>query len=134
MEEFIAALFAGPPEILAEALFLAVEALIAFITRLFRSSFKDLSSSKPILATAGFLSLGICFGAASLFFFPHPLIRPSRFHGISLLISPIVTGLVMALIGAIIRRTGRKSVPIESFVYGFLFAFGIAAIRLAFAR
>jgi len=86
------------------------------------------------LAIPGHLLLGGIFGFLSILLFPHPLMHPTRFHGISLLLSPILTGLFMSLIGAAIRRRAKTSIRIESFGYGFLFAFGMAMIRLIFAR
>jgi LytS/YehU family sensor histidine kinase len=81
--------------------------------------------SNPVVATVVFTLVGVGFGFLSACIFPHPLVRPSRFHGISLLISPVLTGLVMALIGRAWRRRGRTSVRIESFGYGFTFALAI---------
>jgi len=70
----------------------------------------------------------------SVLIFPHPLFHPSRIHGISLLISPVIAGLLMALLGSTLRKRGKKVVRLESFGYGFAFAFGMALIRLIYAR
>jgi hypothetical protein len=45
------------------------------------------------------------------------------------LISPVITGLVMAFAGILLRRRGKKITGIESFAYGFSFAFGMALVR-----
>jgi len=87
-----------------------------------------------VVSAIMYVFLGTLMGFISLAAFPHPLVRPSRVHGISLLISPVVTGSVMALIGSILRRNNKKVVPIESFGYGFVFAFGMALIRLIFVK
>ena len=85
-----------------------------------------------------FAYAGICFafgaftGGLRLLVFPHPLIRPSRLHGISLLVSPILSGAVMASLGFILRRRGKRVIAIETFWYGFAFAFGMALVRLLF--
>lgn len=65
----------------------------------------------------------------SVMIFPHHLIRPSRMYPISLLISPILTGLLMAQIGRTVRKFGRQSVRIESFGYGFIFALAMGLVR-----
>ena len=65
---------------------------------------------------------------------PNPLVHPSKSHGISLLISPVITGLVMGLTGRIVRRRGKTPVQIESFAYGFTFAFAFALIRILMVR
>jgi hypothetical protein len=38
----------------------------------------------------------------------------------------------MSLLGSILTRQGKKVVQIESFPYGFAFAFGMALIRYLF--
>jgi hypothetical protein len=82
-----------------------------------------------VLAALGYVMLGMATGGVSVFLFPHPLIHPSRIHGISLLVSPVLTGLVMSRIGAALRRYGKHPTQIESFGYGFAFAFGMALVR-----
>jgi hypothetical protein len=77
---------------------------------------------------------GVACGTMSVLVFPHPLVHPSRIHGISLVISPLITGSIMSLLGAELRRHGKESVRIESFGYGFTFAFGMAIVRLLFAK
>ena len=99
-----------------------------------RSVFDGVDSENPVLAAIGYLLFGLAAGVVSFFLIPYHLVRPSRFHGISLLVSPFVTGLIMSQIGAFLRRRDRTTVRIESFLYGFTFALGIAIIRLAFIR
>jgi hypothetical protein len=77
---------------------------------------------------------GIAAGCGSAFLFPHPLVHPSRFHGISLVISPVITGVLMAGLGSARRRLGRKPVEVETFAYGFIFALGMACVRFALVR
>jgi len=81
-----------------------------------------------------FTLVGVAFGFLSAWMFPHPLVHPSKLHGISLLISPVLTGLVMAYIGRAWRRRGRTSVRIESFGYGFTFALAMALVRFWLVR
>jgi hypothetical protein len=134
MEELLGAILAGLAEFLLELFFeLFAEAIVALILRSLRNLLSDAILS-PIVAYVFYLSLGCAFGAASLLLFPHPIFHPSRLHGISLLISPAITGLVMSRVGAFLRRKGKESVRIESFGYGFTFALGLAIIRLAFVR
>jgi hypothetical protein len=82
-----------------------------------------------VLATLMFTLLGLGLGFLSALVIPHSLFHPSKLHGISLLISPLITGLFMGLIGRSVRRRGRSTVRIESFGYGFTFAFALAFIR-----
>ena len=93
----------------------------------------------PVLAFTGYALLGVIVGFISLLIFPHPLMRSASFHGINLhgiglLISPLLAGLVMSAIGSIRRRRGMPVIRLDSFAYGFIFAFGMALIRFLFTR
>jgi hypothetical protein len=117
-------------ELLFEALIeIGLSAIIAGAYRLFRGFRITARRGSPVFAAAILITIGLLLGFLSVAIFPHPLVHPSRFHGISLLISPVVTGLVMAAVGGGIRRRGRIPVRIESFGYGFAFAFTFAFIR-----
>jgi hypothetical protein len=135
MDEFLSALLYVAAELLFEVFFeVAVEAIVALIVRSLRNVFGESNAISPILAAVGYLLLGVAFGIASLPFFPHPLFHPSKFHGISLVISPVITGLVMSQVGIVLRRKGKQAVRIESFGYGFTFALGLAIVRFIFVR
>ena len=88
----------------------------------------------PMRAATLLVIVGSLLGFLSAIVFPHPLVHPSKLHGISLLLSPLLTGLAMAAIGRGARRRGRVPVQIESFAYGFLFAFAITLIRFLMVR
>jgi hypothetical protein len=68
----------------------------------------------------------------SLFFFPHPLVHPSRVPGVSVIISPVLAGLGMSFIGSMQRKRNKKVMRMEGFGYGFAFAFGMALVRFIF--
>jgi hypothetical protein len=132
MDEFLSAILSALAELLFEFLFeLFLEAIVGLIVRATRSLFSNAVLS-PALAAAFYFLLGCASGAVSLLLFPHPIFHPSKLHGVSLLISPVITGFVMSQVGAILRRNGRESVRIESFSYGFAFALGFALVRLIF--
>jgi hypothetical protein len=95
--------------------------------------FETFRFANPVLASASYVLLGALAGGLSLLVFPHPLVHPSRLHGINLLVSPTATGLAMSLIGSMLSHQDKKVTRIESFGYGFAFAFGIALIRYLFA-
>jgi len=133
MEELLGAILAGLAELLFELLFeLFLEAIVALIARSFRNLFSNVTLS-PVMAFGFYLLLGAAFGAASLLLLPHAIFHPSKLHGISLLISPIITGLAMSQVGILLRRNGKRPVRIESFGYGFTFALGMAIVRFLFA-
>jgi hypothetical protein len=130
MEEALLALLSAAADLLFEVLLQVVlGAIVALIVRSFQNVFEESSSINPGLAAVGYLLLGFAFGTATLFVYPHSVFHPSRFHGISLAISPLVTGLVMSQVGTLLRRKGKQAVRIESFGYGSAFALGWALIR-----
>jgi hypothetical protein len=135
MEDLFVAILAGIAELVAEILLEAAFAELAGILfrafRLFRVKVKRANSA---LATVTFGLVGVSFGFLSVWLFPHHLFRPTRVHGISLLVSPILTGLLMAQIGRSVRRWGRQPVRIESFGYGFTFALAMALVRFWLVR
>ena len=87
---------------------------------------------EPPLAAFGYLAIGAIAGVISIFIVPTPFFRPSRLRGISLLISPVITGGVMAFVGSTLNRRGKRTMQIETFSYGFAFALGMAIIRFFF--
>jgi hypothetical protein len=135
MEDLFLALLSGAAELLIEVVFqwIAEELTVATI-RSVRNVAEESKAVSPVLAATGYLLLGAGFGAVSVLFLPHPLVHPSGFHGISLVVSPLITGLIMSQIGILRRRKGKDSLQIESFGYGFTFALGVALIRFFFVR
>src|SRR5262245_21813005 len=75
------------------------------------------------------LGFGLIAGVLSLWIFPQALVRSSTMHGINLLITPVLAGLTMSAIGYIRKNQGKLVVYLESFSYGFLFAFAMALVR-----
>ena len=135
MEDLFLTLLSGAAELLIEVIFQCIaEEFTGATIRSVRNVARESKAVSPVLAAAGYLLLGVGFGAASVLFFPHPLFHPSKFHGISLLVSPLITGLIMSQIGLMRRRKGKNSSQIESFGYGFTFALGVALIRFFFVK
>jgi hypothetical protein len=135
MEDFLIGLIGLIAETLAEAfLEFAGGLVISILVRTSRKLFTVIRELGPILTTFSVVILGAAIGILSVWVFPHSLVHPSRIHGANLLISPIVTGLAMSQIGRGLRRRGRQSAQIESFGYGFVFAFAMAFVRFVFVR
>jgi hypothetical protein len=124
-------------ESLIEVAFGAAVAVVARAGRRFRIRpflRATLSPTNPPLTILKFTLLGLGLGFLSVLVLPHPLVHPSKLHGISLLVSPVISGLVLGCIGRTVRQHGRTPVQIESFGYGFTFAFAMALIRLLMVR
>jgi hypothetical protein len=129
--ELLAALLQGLFEVCLEVF---AEEIVAFLSRAVFEVFSDSEETNPILAIVGYLTLGAVTGGLSLLLISHRLVRTSRFHGISLFLSPLVTGSIMSLVGRRLRRRGKQAAQIETFAYGFAFALGMATIRFLFAK
>lgn len=112
----------------------AAEFIGALIWRGFVAVFDTSEFKNPLVACVGYAFLGAVAGGLSLLFFPYPLVHPSRVHGLSVVISPILAGLGMSLVGSTLRRRNKKVMQIESFGYGFAFAFGMALVRFFFTN
>jgi hypothetical protein len=117
MAEFLFELFLLFAELFLEIfLEVAATALFDLALRTIAKVFETLRFANPVAASMGYTLLGTLAGGLSVFIFPHPLVHPSRLHGINLLVSPIVTGLVMSLIGSTLSRRGKKVTQIEGLV------------------
>jgi len=135
MEDLLAGLLSGILELLADLILqFAFESICDLAVRTFQNYFSEVKEVSPILAVFGYLLLGLASGFLSVFLLPHPLVHPSKIHGISLLVSPLVTGMVMSQVGGMLRRQGMRPIRIERFAYGFTFALGLAVVRFAFVR
>jgi len=122
-------------EIFFEAAFeFAAEAIGALIWRGLAAAFDTTEFKNRLVAAAGYLFLGGITGGLSLPLFPHPLVHRSRVPGLSVFVSPILAGLGMSLVGSALRQRNKKPMQIESFAYGFAFAFGMALVRFFFVK
>ena len=84
------------------------------------------------LAVLMYFALGVLLGWFSTLVFPHAFIRSSRLHGISLIVTPTLAGLTMAAIGWLRARRGSSRIRLDTFAYGFIFAFGMSLVRFLF--
>jgi len=144
MDELLGAVLAAIAEVFFEAIFEVVcEGLASLSARGIRKVFESisdvhpltaLSDVNPIATTFALGMLGVLVGFLSVVAYPHPFVHPSRFHGVSVIASPLITGFVMAQLGRLLRNRGRRVVPIESFGYGFGFAFAMALVRFLMLR
>ena len=86
----------------------------------------------PVVAGLGYLLIGLILGGVSLLIFPRSFVRSETFHGISLLITPVVSGLAMGALGRWREGRGETVLRLDSFVYGFVFAFAMALVRFVY--
>lgn len=86
----------------------------------------------PLLAGIGYALLGLIAGGGSLLIFPEAFARSETFHGISLVVAPVLAGFAMAGFGWLLERSGKQRLRLDSFAYGFIFAFPMAVVRFLY--
>lgn len=87
---------------------------------------------RPVLAGFGQLLMGLLAGVVSLLVFGTRLVPRPVIPGLSLVLSPIATGIAMHTIGEWWRERGRDRPALFSFWPGAIFAFGMALARFVY--
>ncbi|HEX8846930.1 MAG TPA: hypothetical protein VF791_19970 [Pyrinomonadaceae bacterium] len=108
------------------------ELLVELGLRSLSEPFRAREARSPFLTFIGYGLLGAIAGGISLLIFPRSFVRSSSMHGISLLLTPALAGLVMSGLGWLRGRQGSSLIKLDSFGYGFIFAFGMALLRFLF--
>jgi len=130
MDELLAAVLSAIVEALFEALIEII--LVNLASLLFRTIgkfFKAVSDVNPVATAFALGLLGALVGFLTVAIYPHQLVHPSRFHGLSVIVSPLITGFAMSQLGRLLRKYGERVTPMETFGYGFAFAFAMALVR-----
>lgn len=78
------------------------------------------------------ITSGIITGSLISFTFPQRIINFGSITGISLLITPLVMGLVTSLVGRRIKKRVRQPSLMTTFLGGAIFGLAVAGIRLIF--
>ena len=81
----------------------------------------------PVLSAIGFIVWGAAAGAISLLILPSSVIANPVFRQINVLVTPLVAGGVMMLIGRQRGRRGQSLVRLDRF--GYAFALAMAVVR-----
>ena len=87
---------------------------------------------RRVLDAIYYFIIGSAIGWASTVAFPRAFSHLERAHGISLILSPMLTGFAMSRIGKLLAKRGIRPVPIERFLNAFSFALGMAIMRFFF--
>jgi hypothetical protein len=88
----------------------------------------------PILSGFGYLLWGAIAGGLSLLIFPTSFVHSQSMKIANLIITPIILGAAMMLIGKIRKKRGQQNVALDKFTYGFLFALGMSLVRFIWAQ
>jgi hypothetical protein len=119
-------------ELLAELLFQIVgEVLVELGLRSLAQPFRQ--RPNIWLAVLGYALLGALVGALSLWAVPHHLTRDGWPRLLNLVLTPVLAGLAMTLMGRWRARRGEALLRIDRFACGYLFALAVAVVRYHFA-
>lgn len=110
------------------------ELLIEFGFTSVGEPFQQRSRAHPVLAAGGVFVLGAVGGAMTCLIWPARVFQPAPLRGASLLVSPMVTGVVMDRYGKWRDDRGVSRSYVATFWGGALFAFGMALVRLAWVE
>ena len=91
--------------------------------------FLDLVPSDRFLVCLGAVAVGFTLGASSRYLLPHRLLPPPATHGISLVLSPVASGVALHFWGSHRQGLGHAPGFLTSFWGGASFAFGCALGR-----
>jgi hypothetical protein len=83
----------------------------------------------PMLAACGYVAAGWLAGMLSLWLVPQVFVKGHWLQIAGLLLVPIAAGSVMSLIGSWRKQHDKDVIRIETFAYGFCFAFTMALVR-----
>ena len=89
-------------------------------------------SAHPALASVGYAVFGAIAGALSLWLVPTLFIASPVGRAVNVLVTPVLAGASMALLGAWRRRREQSTVLLDRFAYAFIFAMAMALVRLRF--
>lgn len=110
------------------------EIIVEIVVHGMRETFRRPKPLAPWLAVIGYLAWGTILGALSVWLFQDHFIQPQGLRIANLLLTPIVAGLTMAKLGAWRRSREQEPIRLDSFAYGFSFAFGMALVRYIWAK
>lgn len=122
-------------EFLGELLLQACGELIAeAIGRTLREPFRRSKPIRPWLAALAYSVFGAAAGVISLWLVPALFISTHWLRIVNLALTPAISGLVMARLGAWRKGRDESTIRIDTFTYGFLFAFSMALVRFSWAK
>ena len=127
--ELILSFFGYLLQFLAEILLQGIfEAAAELGLRSLVEPFRRPKPVSPILAAVGYVIYGGIAGAISLQI-PQMLVIAQPLRVANLIITPVVCGAFMAWFGKYRERKGAATIRLDTFMYGYLFALSMAAVR-----
>lgn len=90
--------------------------------------------ANPWLAGAGYALIGAIAGGITVWLLPNPMLHNEALRKLNLLVTPLASGGMMALVGAWRAKRGDPVLRIDTFAYGYVFALALALVRFVFAQ
>ncbi|MBI3267446.1 MAG: hypothetical protein HYZ53_00375 [Planctomycetes bacterium] len=112
---------------------IVAQVLIDGVIRILTAPFREGEDLGPFPGLFAYLGLGLVLGWLSLFAFPRSFLVNPTLRVVNLVAAPLAVGAATEAWGRHRRRHDRSSVRFESFLFGLVFAFGVAAVRYFFA-
>jgi hypothetical protein len=105
---------------------------VAFGWESLKDSVRRERETHPLFAGVGHFLMGLIAGIVSLLVFGSRVLARPPIPGVSLVLSPIATGIAMHYIGEFWREQGRDRPALFSFWAGAIFAFAMALVRFVY--
>jgi len=120
-------------ELLGEVILQMIGELIAdFVTKALADPLRPATERDPFYAFFGYMFFGMILGGLSLLIFPHYFITMPHLRLLNLIGSSLLAGLAISFIGRWKQKRGKRVIRLDTFAYGFVFAFSLAIIRFGF--
>lgn len=88
--------------------------------------------ARPTLAVIGYAGFGALGGWLSLLVFPRVWVSSELLRWVNLVVTPIAVGFVMAALGRWRQRHAQRTIRLDRFACGYVFALALAAVRFVF--
>jgi hypothetical protein len=88
----------------------------------------------PLVAAFGYVLLGVILGALTVWLFPAYMVKIPALRWVNLVLTPVLVGCCMWLLGVWRLKHGQCVLRIDRFSYGYLFALSVALVRFVWAR
>ena len=88
----------------------------------------------PLFSLFGYVFFAAMLAYISVLLFPAHIIRAEHLRIANLLIAPVIVGLLMKRKRRILEMKNARTIPLDSFWFGFAYAFVFALVRFYLAR
>ena len=133
--EIVLQVLVGLLEFLAELLLSVVgEVLVEWMGHSVKEPLRRPRPVNPWLAALGYSVFGAGVGLISLWLLPTSFITSPALRIANLMLTPLASGAIMALIGRWRERHNQELIRLDQFSYGFCFALSMALVRFVGAE